>query len=189
MIRECLLERELAHHALASAPRAERRRAPAVDYKPHAKTRSGVLVLWIICMWSRVGSTWPYAKEKGRQIARKLPQKFKTVWGHLTAAGAWARWAPRSLGQLFGIMQTANDLITIAGIVIEAVSALGLVLFRETSKRLNTTSDRLHEIWRVLAAFKQAESIEGEKKTEMKMILISRLAGLPQPEVSDGKES
>ena len=58
-----------------------------------------------------------------------------------------------SLGEMFGFTKTASNLTTVAGVVVEAVSGLGLYLFKETFKRLNVTSDRLHDMWKILAAF------------------------------------
>ena len=68
-----------------------------------------------------------------------------------------------SLGEMFGFTKAASNLTTVAGVVVEAVSGLGLYLFKETFKRLNSTSDRLHEMWKILAAFQKAETFPDEK--------------------------
>jgi hypothetical protein len=52
-------------------------------------------------------------------------------------------------------------------------------LFKETYKRLNTTSDRLHEMWKILAAFKKAEGLPEEQRTNVTMRLIDRLVEMP----------
>jgi hypothetical protein len=62
---------------------------------------------------------------------------------------------------------------------VEAVSGLGLYLFKETFKRLNSTSDRLHEMWKILAAFQKAETLSEEKKSEVIVSLISKLVETP----------
>lgn len=84
-----------------------------------------------------------------------------------------------SLGEMFGFTKTVGNLTTVAGVVIEAVSALGLYLFKETFKRLNATSDRLHEMWKIMAAFKKAETLPEDKQAEVTISLINKLVELP----------
>ena len=54
-----------------------------------------------------------------------------------------------SLGEMFGFTKSASNLTTIAGVVVEAVSGLGLYLFKETFRQLNSTSEKLHEMWKI----------------------------------------
>jgi hypothetical protein len=84
-----------------------------------------------------------------------------------------------SLGEMFGFTKAAGNLTTVAGVIVEAVSGLGLYLFKETFKRLNSTSDRLHEMWKILAAFQKAETLSEEKKSEVIVSLISKLVETP----------
>jgi hypothetical protein len=86
-----------------------------------------------------------------------------------------------SLGEMFGFTKTASNLTTVAGVVVEAVSGLGLYLFKETFKRLNLTSDRLYDMWKILAAFKKAESLPDDKKSEVIVNLITKLVEIPSP--------
>jgi hypothetical protein len=90
-----------------------------------------------------------------------------------------------SLGEMFGFTKAASNLTTIAGVIVETISGLGLYLFKETSKRLNATSDRLHEMWKVLAAFKKAETLPEDKKTEVTITLINKLVETPSYSLSN----
>jgi hypothetical protein len=84
-----------------------------------------------------------------------------------------------SLGEMFGFTKAASNLTTVAGVMVEAVSGLGLYLFKETFKRLNATSDRLHEMWKILAAFTKAETLPDEKKSDVIISLINKLVEVP----------
>jgi hypothetical protein len=92
-----------------------------------------------------------------------------------------------SLGEMFGFTKAASNLTTVAGIVVEAVSGLGLYLFKETFKRLNSTSDRLHETWKVLAAFRKAETLPDEKKSDVIISPINKLVEIPPLPVAANK--
>lgn len=78
-------------------------------------------------------------------------------------------------GQLLGIAQGATGVAALVGIIIEAVSVLGFYLFRTSFKELTATSERLHEVVLLLAAFKRAEALPDEQKTQVTMELIQRL--------------
>ncbi len=80
-----------------------------------------------------------------------------------------------SLGDMFGFVSSAGKVTVVAGVVVEAVSALGLYLFRQTFHRLNVTSDRLHDTWKILAAFKKVELLSDDRKSEMTCTLITKL--------------
>lgn len=84
-----------------------------------------------------------------------------------------------SVGEIFGFTKGASNLTTIAGVVVEVVSGLGLYLFKETFKRLNSTSDKLHDMWKILAAFKKAESLPEDKKSDVIVTLITKLVEGP----------
>jgi hypothetical protein len=89
-----------------------------------------------------------------------------------------------SVGQMYGLTKEGSGLTVIAGLVVEVVSGLGLYLFRETFRQLNTTSDRLHDTWKIFAAFKRAEAITDEaKRTEVITTLITRLVEPAAPYV------
>ncbi len=84
-----------------------------------------------------------------------------------------------SVGEMFGLTHQGSNLTTIAGVVVEVVSGLGLYLFKQTFQQLNTVSDRLHETWKVLTAFRKADLLPDEQRPEVMTSLIQRLAGLP----------
>jgi len=88
-----------------------------------------------------------------------------------------------SVGYIFGFAKPINSLTTIAGIIIEAISGVGLYLFKETFKRLNATSDQLHEMWKILAAFNKAETLSDEKKSDVIIALINKLVEVSAPSV------
>lgn len=78
-------------------------------------------------------------------------------------------------GQVLGLAQEATGAAAVAGTIIEAVSVLGFYLFRTSFKELTVVSERLHEVLLLLAAFKRAEELPKEQKTEVTMELIERL--------------
>jgi hypothetical protein len=84
-----------------------------------------------------------------------------------------------SVGELFGFTKEGANLTTVAGVVVEAISGLGLYLFNQTFKQLNAISDRLHETWRVLAAFAKADGLPEDKKSEVVATLITKLVEPP----------
>ena len=89
-----------------------------------------------------------------------------------------------SVGELFGFTAQGGRLTTVAGIIVEAVSGLGLYLFKQTFQRLNVTSDRLHDTWKILTAFRKAETLPEGKKAEVICSLISRLVESSGPPIS-----
>lgn len=80
-----------------------------------------------------------------------------------------------SVGELFGLTTQGSNLTTIAGVVVEVISGMGLYLFKETFKQLNTISDKLHSTWKILAAFKKAETLPDPQKTTVITELIAKL--------------
>ncbi|MHC5056120.1 MAG: TRADD-N-associated membrane domain-containing protein [Planctomycetota bacterium] len=84
-----------------------------------------------------------------------------------------------SVGEMFGFTKTVSNLTTISGVVVEAVSALGLYLFKETFRRLNITSDRLFEMWKLLAAFKKKDDLPDDKRPEAVLALITKMVNTP----------
>ena len=80
-----------------------------------------------------------------------------------------------AVGNLFGFTTQGINLTTVAGVVVEMVSALGLYLFNQTFRQLNATSDKLHESWRILAAFNQAEKLPDDKRVQVIEKLITTL--------------
>ena len=84
-----------------------------------------------------------------------------------------------SVGDLFGFKKETSSLTTVSGIVVETISGIGMYLFNRTFDRLNVTSDRLHELWRLLTAFKKAEAIPESHRTEVLTSLTNKLVEPP----------
>jgi hypothetical protein len=68
-----------------------------------------------------------------------------------------------------------SGLGVLAGVVTEFISATALVLYRLNFARLNQTSDRLDDAWRVLAAFKLTTELPEEKRSEATLQLVTAL--------------
>lgn len=127
-----------------------------------------------------------------QQLAKNLDiQRGQASQGFIAALGMMVLGTGVILagaaGQLFGI-GNAGELTTVAGVIVEVISGLGMVLFRRTSARLNKTSESLLEIWKLFAAFKHAETLPEAERTQVQIRLISRLVGMegaeparPQP--------
>ena len=76
----------------------------------------------------------------------------------------------------FGIKTTGVDSFGVmAGVVTEFISATALLLYKLNFTRLNETSDRLDNSWRVLAAFKLTHELPEDKKAEATLQLITTL--------------
>ena len=71
--------------------------------------------------------------------------------------------------------QGVDTLGVLAGVVTEFISGTALFLYRLNFSRLNQTSDRLDDAWRVLAAFKLTRELPDDKKAEATLQLISSL--------------
>ena len=85
--------------------------------------------------------------------------------------------AAGAVGEMFGFSAEHSNLITVAGVIVEATSILGLYLFKQTSNQLNSTSVQLSEMWRILAAFRKAETLTDERRSQVTETLIYRLVG------------
>ncbi len=81
-----------------------------------------------------------------------------------------------AVGEILGFTKSAGNLSTIAGVVIELISGVGMYLFRETFRRINQTSDNLQGMWRILAGFKEATKLPENSKSEVIANLIYKLA-------------
>lgn len=96
-------------------------------------------------------------------------------------------------GHMLGGSGSSSRLTTVAGVIVEVISALGMFLFRSTSARLNKTSESLLDIWKLFAAFRHTETLPDAERTQVQIRLIGRLVGMegagpaptkpaPQPE-------
>jgi hypothetical protein len=88
-----------------------------------------------------------------------------------------------SARSLLGWGEGTSNLTTIAGILAEFISATALVLYRSSSVRLNDVSTRLHETWRILAAYRLTKDLPDTDQKDALLPLIAALAGT-QPKVS-----
>lgn len=86
-----------------------------------------------------------------------------------------------AVGDMFGFKKETINLTTVAGVIVEAVSGIGMYLFNRTFQQLNTTSDRLHELWKLLAAFKKAEALPENERGTVIVGLINRLVESSAP--------
>jgi hypothetical protein len=84
-----------------------------------------------------------------------------------------------SVGDLFGLTQESNRLAIVAGILTEFISATGLAVYALNFRRLNLTHDRLHESWKILAAFKQAKDLPEDRRSEVLVSLVEALVAVP----------
>ena len=83
-----------------------------------------------------------------------------------------------SLGVMFGYASKGDNLTLTAGIILEFISGASLVIYDKNFKRLNLISDNLNETWKILAAFKKAETLTDgpdDVRTKVKIDLINAL--------------
>ncbi|HEX2257622.1 MAG TPA: hypothetical protein VHG92_13165, partial [Afifellaceae bacterium] len=78
-----------------------------------------------------------------------------------------------AVGQIFGY--TDAGVTAVAGVIVESVSIIGFYLFRTSHNELTMTSERLHGMLLLLDAFKRAEALPEEQRTEVMLTLIERL--------------
>jgi MFS family permease len=84
-----------------------------------------------------------------------------------------------SVGDLFGFKTESSNLTTVSGVIVESISGIGMYLFNRTFRSLNVASERLLELWRLLAAFKSAEGLPESHRTEVLTVLINKLVEPP----------
>jgi hypothetical protein len=82
-----------------------------------------------------------------------------------------------SARSVLGWGEGTSNLTTIAGILSEFISATALVLYRSSSVRMNEVSTRLHETWRILAAYRLAKDLPEMDQKDALLPLITALAG------------
>ena len=109
----------------------------------------------------------------------------QTVMGKVSRR--WLVSLAGSAGQLFGFTAAGSNLTTVAGIIMEFISATSVLIYRLNFNRLNETSDRLDATWRVLTAYRLAESLPDEKKTEATLRLIDALIASSEKSAAPNK--
>jgi hypothetical protein len=110
-------------------------------------------------------------------LRRQVSQGF-VLAGLTMIAGVFVILAG-AFGEEFGLTAKAGATSVVVGGVVEIVSGLGFFLFKQTFNRLNMISDRLHETWRLLAAFKKAQDLPEEKRADVTIRLIELLVAAP----------
>lgn len=80
-----------------------------------------------------------------------------------------------SVGQLFGFASTSSNLTSVAGIISEFISCTALLIYRINFRRLNETSDKLQQTWKMLTAYRLTEKLPEEQKTTATMSVINAL--------------
>jgi hypothetical protein len=80
---------------------------------------------------------------------------------------------------LFGQTDNANTLSIVAGVISEAISGGALALYRSNFERLNETSSRLYETWKVLVAYKLSKDLPDLERGAAVLGLIRALTGAP----------
>jgi Na+/melibiose symporter-like transporter len=82
-----------------------------------------------------------------------------------------------SVGQLFGFASTSSNLTSVAGIISEFISGTALLIYRINFKRLNETSDKLQQMWKMLTAYRLTAKLPEEQKATATMSVINALLG------------
>lgn len=82
-----------------------------------------------------------------------------------------------ALGQTIGLTQANSALSVVGGIITNTISGVGFYLYNANFKRQNEVTDKLHETWRLLLAFREAEKLPDAERTKLASQLILILAG------------
>lgn len=80
-----------------------------------------------------------------------------------------------SAGEMFGFTKEGSNLTTVAGIIMEFISATALFVYRMNFSRLNQATDRIDSAWRVLTANNLAKTLPDDRRAEATMKLIDAL--------------
>jgi hypothetical protein len=95
-----------------------------------------------------------------------------------------------SIRLILGLSDATNTLTLISGVISEFISAGALLIYRSNFNRLNETSTRLYETWKIFAAYKLAQDLRGIDRGNATLGLISALTGVkiePSP-VTDAND-
>jgi len=84
-----------------------------------------------------------------------------------------------SAGALFGFTKTGTDLTSVAGIIMEFISATALLIYRLNFSRLNDTTDKLDSAWRVLTAHRLSADLPDDQRPGATLRLIDALLREP----------
>jgi hypothetical protein len=79
---------------------------------------------------------------------------------------------------VLGFSDTTKTLTTIVGIFSEFLSGSALLLYRSNFNRLNETSVRLYDTWKIFAAYKLTQDLGEGDRGAATLALISVLAGV-----------
>ena len=79
---------------------------------------------------------------------------------------------------LLGVTDNTNTLTIVAGVISEFISAGALTLYRSNFLRLNETSSRLYETWKIFAAYKLSKDLPEKQRGIATLSLITALTGV-----------
>lgn len=83
-----------------------------------------------------------------------------------------------SISVLIGKTGNSNTLSIVAGVISEFISGGALALYRSNFNRLNDTSSRLYDTWKIFAAYKLTTNLSDSGREAATLSLISALAGV-----------
>ena len=151
-----------------------------------------VTLAGVVLMFRQIGANYAVSnsgfedgQEDATYVVRQLSRNFEVLRAQ-TNQGFMLSGIFMSIGLLvivvslfaptFGFKtQGVDSFGVMAGVVTEFISATALLLYKLNFSRLNETSDRLDNAWRVLAAFKLTHELPEDKKAEATLQLITTL--------------
>lgn len=68
-----------------------------------------------------------------------------------------------------------DNLYIISGIIIEFISGTFFIVYKINFNRLNTISDELFKMWKIIISLKEIKNLEGNNKIEMTKVLIEKM--------------
>lgn len=78
-------------------------------------------------------------------------------------------------GRYFVYNIDIDKMSVLAGVIVEFISATFIVVYRLNFNKLNSISDELFKMWKVMLAFKKVNDYEGDNKSEVFAKLIESL--------------
>jgi uncharacterized membrane protein len=78
---------------------------------------------------------------------------------------------------VLGLSDATNTLTLVSGVIAEFISGGALLIYRSNFNRLNDTSTRLYETWKIFAAYELTTDLDNDNREAATMALISALTG------------
>ncbi len=82
-----------------------------------------------------------------------------------------------SVRVILGLAESTDALTIVAGVISEFISGSALLLYRSGSQRLDEISQKLHQTWRILVAYRLAKELPEPDQKDAILPLIIALAG------------